>query len=245
MSMIMNTINSFTSIAFLGDKTREFLQGQLTCDMRKLDKHGTYSLAACCDHKGRMIANFWVINWRDQFYFVLPKEMVKIVVDHLTKYAMFSKVTLSETNDFLMMETNVHKTNGHDVLIALPGEQRFLLITKTSCSTEKADDAAWRKNNIDNRLAILTEKTSLLFTPQMIELEKLGGVSFDKGCYVGQEIVARTQHLGKLKRHLYRLTLTEHHEPSNKITYDGKSGVVVDSVKIGKNEYVALAVLCD
>lgn len=244
MSMIMNTINSFASIAFSGDKTREFLQGQLTCDMRKLDKHGTYSLAACCDHKGRMIANFWVINWRDQFYFVLPKEMVKIVVDHLTKYAMFSKVTLSETNDFLMMETN-GKENDNDVLITLPGEQRFLLITKTSCSTEKADDAAWRKNNIDNKLAILTEKTSLLFTPQMIELEKLGGVSFDKGCYVGQEIVARTQHLGKLKRHLHRLTLTEHHQSGDSINHHGKTGVVVDSVKIDENEYIALAVLCD
>ena len=154
-------------------------------------------------------------------------------------------LALSETNDFLMMETNVHKTNGHDVLIALPGEQRFLLITKTPCSTEKTDDTTWRKNNIDNKLAILTQKTSLLFTPQMIELEKLGGVSFEKGCYVGQEIVARTQHLGQLKRHLHRITLTEHHEPGDKITYDGKSGVVVDSVKIGKNEYVALAVMCD
>ena len=245
MSMIINTINRFTSIAFSGDKTAEFLQGQLTCDMRKLDKHGIYSLAACCDHKGRMIANFWVINRENQYYFVLPKEMIQIVMTHLTKYALFSKVTLTETNDFLIAETNVNKTSDDDVLITLPGEQRFLLITKTPCSTEKTDDTTWRKNNIDNKLAILTQKTSLLFTPQMIELEKLGGVSFEKGCYVGQEIVARTQHLGQLKRHLHRITLTEHHEPGDKITYDGKSGVVVDSVKIGKNEYVALAVMCD
>ncbi len=66
---------------------------------------------------------------------------------------------------------------------------------------EEAIQYAW----ILAHLVFLQPPTMNLFLPQMLELEKLGGVSFNKGCYVGQEVVARTQHLGQLKRHLQKM----------------------------------------
>ena len=60
---------------------------------------------------------------------------------------------------------------------------------------------------IEQGFCWITPKTSGLFTPQMIQLEKFHGISFTKGCYLGQEVIARTQHLGQLKRHLYRITI--------------------------------------
>ena len=72
MKMGVTQLTSFTTLIFSGEKAQVFLQGQLTCDMRELSAHGAYSLAACCDHRGRMIANFWVVNNHNQFLFILP-----------------------------------------------------------------------------------------------------------------------------------------------------------------------------
>ena len=102
---------------------------------------------------------------------------------------------------------------------------------------------------IKKGLAFIYPETSLLFTPQMLDWEKHGGVSFTKGCYVGQEIVARTQHLGKLKRHLHKLTIADATTlvlPGTELTNsDGEViGIVCDAAFDGKTHY-ALAVIQD
>src|SRR3990167_10848844 len=182
--------NTFSILKFSGVNVQLFLQGQLTCDMTLLSEHGQASLAAVCDHRGRMIANFWVVNWHNNFLCILSKSLSTLVSDHLKKYAVFSKVTISEENDFFMTESD--------------DENTIKIVDKNIMIPDC-------KQRIKNGIAILCDKTSLLFTPQMINLEKLGGVSFTKGCYVGQEIVARTQHLGKLKKHLHRLQIQSDH----------------------------------
>lgn len=99
----------------------------------------------------------------------------------------------------------------------------------TSCPTTiNTDRLAYIKQGI----AFLVAATSTLFTPQMLNWEQLGGVSFEKGCYIGQEIVARTQHLGKLKRHLHRF--------ESDSTIIAKAG---DKVVNPKNETVGT--ICD
>src|SRR3989338_4928061 len=81
-----------------GAKTQEFLQGQFTCDMGPLINHGDFSLAACCDHRGRMVANFWVVRWKDDYLLVLPEKMRDIVQAHLQKYSVFSRVSIEQEN---------------------------------------------------------------------------------------------------------------------------------------------------
>ena len=215
-------LSTFTTLKFTGEKTQTFLQGQLTCDMLALSDHGANSLAAVCDHRGRMIANFWVLNWQNDFLFILSKSLSQTVSDHLKKYAIFSKVIITEDNNFLITESyDELSITISDTGVTVPNLQR----------------------RIKEGICILCNKTSLLFTPQMINLEKLGGVSFSKGCYVGQEIVARTQHLGKLKKHLHRLQIHSDH-PLNSGD-EIENGVIVAVVKIAESNYDVLAVMQD
>jgi len=253
VQMNLTELTSFTTLKFSGAKTQEFLQGQLTCDMRELSQHGAHSLGACCDHRGRMLANFWVVNWQNDFLLVLPKCLSEMVKTHLQKYAQFSKVIITPENDFFIAELNhYHGDKNAAIFITLPGKSRHLMIAEKNLFPFikiNPDETHWHKNNITDQLAILCDKTSLLFTPQMINLEKLGGVSFTKGCYVGQEIVARTEYLGKLKRHLHRLTLHSDHafHPGDELKNDKNeaAGVVVDSVETHQNEHELLAVMQD
>ncbi|OGT53890.1 MAG: hypothetical protein A3E84_00790 [Gammaproteobacteria bacterium RIFCSPHIGHO2_12_FULL_42_13] len=210
-----------------GENTESFLQGQLTCDMRLLKKHGDYSLAACCDHRGRVLANFWVVRWEEDYLFILPKNMCDITQTHLTKYAVFSKVSINNEDQLSIQKASlagavVNSSNNH--------------------SNEMTDEDLWRKQNIQDGLVLIQPKTSLLFTPQMINLDKLSGVSFTKGCYVGQEIIARTQHLGTLKRHLHRMTLKTPLQPGDPLKNDTgeEIGVIADAIGLE-----ALAVIED
>ena len=246
--MPMNSqLLDFSILRFSGEKTQTFLQGQLTCDMRLLSDHGKYSLAACCDHRGRMIANFWVVKWQDDFLFILPKNMIDITKNHLQKYAMFSKVLISEDNSISIIETKEPcETSLEKICIILPNGKRHIILTPTADTHTESD--AFKKQNINDGLCILQPKTSLLFTPQMINLDKFGGVSFDKGCYVGQEIVARTEHLGTLKRHLHHLQI-ESDSPLNPgdplIKNNNEIGTIADAIEIKKNHYEVLAVIED
>lgn len=250
---MLTKLNSFTVLKFSGEKTQTFLQGQLTCDMRELSLHGAHSFAAVCDHKGRMLANFWVINWHNDFLLILPKALSEIVKNHLQKYAVFSKVIISQSENFFIAEVNHEITDKNSaIFIQLPSTHRYLIVAEENPFPTlpiNTDETDWKKNNIHDQLCILYPETSLLFTPHMIALEKLGGVSFTKGCYVGQEIVARTHYLGTSKRHLHRLKI-----PSNQLVKPGDDlknnqnesiGVVVEAANFTKSEYEILAVIQD
>lgn len=250
-------LNSLTTLIFKGEKTLEFLQGQLTCDMRELSHHGTYSLTAVCDHRGRMLANFWVVHYHDHFLFILPKVLAQTVKAHLQKYAIFSKVTITEDAHFFIAEHSLLETPSKNYFsecigIHLPSEHRYLILAEKNIFEKSAvnyDENHWKKNNIADELCILYRETSLLFTPQMIGLERQGGVSFTKGCYVGQEIIARTHYLGTLKRHLHALKIQSDQpvNPGDPLKNDqGEAiGVVTEAVKITENSYEILAVIQD
>jgi hypothetical protein len=246
-------LTGFSILRFSGEKTEGFLQGQLTCDMRLLSAHGDYSFAACCDHRGRMFANFWVVNWQQDFLLILPKNLSDIIKNHLQKYAAFSKVSITADDHFFIAELNNDSDKKNNAIyITLPNSNRYLILAEKNPFPEmniNHDETNWRKKNIADQFAILSDKTSLLFTPQMINLEKIGGVSFTKGCYVGQEIVARTQHLGILKRHLHRLTIhtdqTLNSGDALKNENGDTIGVVVDAILLSDNTTDILAVIED
>ncbi len=188
-----------THIYISGPDAEPFLQGMLTCDLLKLD--ATPVLAAACNQKGRIIANFWI--WRDNadFYVTLPTSMSNILISHLQKYVLRSKV-------------NFEPSSSHDT-----PSSRGLTTGSRNNNTNSPLQPIW----------ILPE-TSEQFTPQMIDLEKHGDVSFTKGCYLGQEIIARTEHLGKLKRHLYE------------IQCDGNNLTVADDIKNEKGQKLGTVV---
>lgn len=249
MKTTLTVLNSFTALKFFGEKTQTFLQGQLTCDMRALSQHGAYSLAACCDHRGKMVADFWVVRWQDDYLFILPKTMVSLVQNHLQKYAVFSKVKIAQEDYFIAEWSG----SGSDYIsIALPNKNRQVIISEKNPFpdvTINSDETEWKKNNIADQLCIVYPETSLLFTPHMIGLEKCGGVSFDKGCYVGQEIVARTEYLGAAKRHLQNFTITSGQASKPGYPFKNKNnetiGIIVEVVFTAQNTTEILAVVQD
>ena len=173
--------------------------------------------------------------------------------NHLQKYAQFSKVIIANADHFFIAELNHYTEKMHDaIFITLPTENRYLALAEENIFPNlkiNSDETEWKKNNIHDQLCVLYPETSLLFTPQMIALDKLGGVSFTKGCYVGQEIVARTEYLGKLKRHLHHLKIQSDQalNPGDSLKNNKNEtvGVVVEAVEFTKSEYEILAVIQD
>lgn len=211
-----------------GPDAFKFLQSQLTCDLRELSS--TRALpAALCDQKGRVQAIVIVYQHPlDQSYRLIgPSTEFDFLLARLKKYAVFSKLAFKAAETIIQPIYLLGSNTAFDVSISnniititypsysSSSKQRALMIypatrTSSELNLELNLDLNWVKNNIYAKWPSLSEATRGQFTPQMLNLEKMGGVSFSKGCYLGQEIVARTEHLGKVKRHLYRLSLSTH-----------------------------------
>ena len=220
MQLITIAINHFSFISVKGENAATHLQGQLTCDMREINETRGV-LGACCDPKGRMVANFFVFQKHKDYYLLLPKSMISLAVTHLKKYAVFSKVKLLAINEAK----------------AYPLPEITL---------KELDENDWRSLNVRAGLVWVYPQTSGKLIPQMINLQKWGGISFTKGCYIGQEIIARTEHLGKLKRRLYRAFVDSETPPTPgdelKNQNDQTMGMVVEAAR--KNiGYELLAVI--
>lgn len=133
-------------------------------------------LGAWCNPKGRVIALFHICRLDDGFLLILPADLADDVLRRLTMYRLRSKVDLA-------IEAAGPETLG------LPADSGF-------------DD--WQKAELERGIAWIDASQSELYTPHMLNLDLLGAVSFDKGCYTGQEVVARTHYRGKSKRRLRR-----------------------------------------
>ncbi|WP_044870608.1 folate-binding protein YgfZ [Pseudomonas sp. LFM046] len=221
-------------LAVRGVDAAKFLQGQLTCNLSYLDQ-ATSSLGARCTPKGRMISSFRILAQGEGFLLAMSRELVEAQLADLKKYAVFSKSSLADesadwtrfglsqgdgvllalgldlpqTADSVAREGNliaVRLPDGRAELWA-PSAEAGALESRLAAQLPQAPLDAWLLAQVRAGIGQVLGATRELFIPQMINLQALGGVSFKKGCYTGQEIVARMQYLGKLKRRLYRLAL--------------------------------------
>lgn len=214
-------------LAVRGPDAAKFLQGQLTCNINYLSPSQA-SLGARCTVKGRMLASFYIAMQDDDFLLILPSEQLEALRADLAKYAVFSKITISDASaawQLFGLSTDAPLIDAwrlgehaaqcaqheHGLMIRLHDGRALLCLASSIDSAPllsgltTADANTWQLANIQAGLAEVTAATRDLFIPQMLALQSLGGVSFKKGCYTGQEIVARMQYLGRLKRHLQRL----------------------------------------
>lgn len=232
-------IDDESVLAITGPDATRFLQGQLTCDVATL-KPGTSTLGARCNPKGRMQSSFRLIKLSEEDYLLaLPDELLEAQQQDLARYAAFFKVQLevrnehwlrlglwgSDTSEVLATINLTADTTSPETGLAmtvapatfeiwLPREQAAADITALAADASTASLNDWHLQLIRLGIGQVREPTRESFIPQMLNLQQLGGVSFKKGCYTGQEIVARMQYLGKLKRRMYRLLWEGEQVPS-------------------------------
>ncbi len=201
-------------IRALGADAASFLHSQLTQDFALLDREHA-RLAGFCTAKGRLLAT--LVGWRggdEEILLALPAETLAATLKRLSMFVMRAKCKLSDASaefavyGLLSMpsaEAWTLSRDGEAVQIALPGTGRALRVQPADAPAPAGeaitpDDWAWAE--AEAGVAWVRGATVEAFVPQMINFEVLGGVSFKKGCYPGQEIVARSQYRGTLKRRL-------------------------------------------
>ncbi|HKW38038.1 MAG TPA: folate-binding protein [Burkholderiales bacterium] len=199
------------TLRFSGEEAEVFLQGQLSCDVAALGPRASV-YGAFCSAKGRMLANFLLWRRDDGFTMVLSRDLVASVSKQISKFVLRSRVKVEDTSDSILL-VGATGGAGERLLATSPpaklkdGRLLFALLADAAPGAlgglPLADAALWRWSEIRSGLPLITAATQDQFIPQMANLELLGGISFDKGCYTGQEIIARTQHLGKVKRRMF------------------------------------------
>ena len=132
-------------------------------------------------------------------------------------------------------------------IITVPGTNRYLVVDfSNSMSLTCENKTLWHSLDLAEGIPQLYENTVELFLPHYLNLPKLGAISFNKGCYTGQEIIARMQHRGQLKQHLYRLDSETSYSPGEKIEKDGiKIGQCVDSALSQNGQVINLVIAKD
>ncbi|WP_159818594.1 tRNA-modifying protein YgfZ [Colwellia sp. 20A7] len=228
------SLNHYSAISLTGEEKSKYLQGQVTCDVTTSTEHSLL-VGAHCDAKGKTFSVFRLLNRNDAHLLIQPKSSIESSIAELKKFGVFAKVDISETkelaifalvgddaittlkNSFSRIPDSLNPVVQSDTttLVYIPGQKsRYLLIDSAPCLEnilEKTNLPVY-SNNIWNLLEIsegfvqLSGENSGEYVPQMLNLQAIHGISFTKGCYLGQETVARMQYLGKNKKALFSLT---------------------------------------
>lgn len=211
-------------LSFHGEKSGEFLQGQLTCDIRQVaPDHMTPG--AQCNLKGRILALPDVIYWHN-YHFILPEDLLLDTINSLTKAALLSRVTLEKNEQFHIYglhigadaSSPIPQLAPYAVLIdsqccyyAITPDCYIVLVPKTIseefCKPFQESQLfygslAWHTLLLKHKRVEIYPASRGLFLPHRLDLQLGNYLSFNKGCYKGQEIIARTHYRAKLKHHL-------------------------------------------
>lgn len=230
-------IGSLALIRVSGADAETFLQGQTTCDFRDVAK-GRICLGAHCNAKGRVQASFRAVRTGDDFLLIVPTSQAEPTRAALAKYAMFSKATLSiDTGlwplailgpDAAQLATSVWGTapapgeclQGEAGLIAtldnrtclalVAAEKAAVLLQQLQAQgAAVAGDNVWWLSQLQSGIGQIVAQQSEQWIPQEFNYDLVQGVNFKKGCYKGQEIVARIHYRGQTKVRGQLITIEE------------------------------------
>jgi len=228
-------LNRYGLLSVSGADAREFLHAQLTNDIRNLPPERA-ALAGWCSAKGRLLATFVVIPAPQGYFLQLARDLAPAVAKRLSMFVLRSKVKIADESG-AWAQTGVWQGNfdpsriewKDHVAIVPVGEKRFLRLEPAGSASLAcdADEETWYLQEIRAGRPLITAATQDQFVPQMVNLETLGAVDFHKGCYPGQEIVARAQYRGQVKRRMVRLPAPPGTRPQPGEQFNG--GTVVDS----------------
>jgi len=217
-SKILVDLSHFGIIKVSGPDAAKFLQGQFTCDVSTLE-HGDHTLGAYCNIKGKIESLFRIWRHDADFYLRLPAGLVDPTMQELQKYAIFSKIELLHASNHISGFGISNKSiilNFIDpqlAILELKAGQRYEIYGPTQAlehawhecikHADHVDPLQWELLDIQAKIPEIYPETSGAFFPHDLNLPELGAVSFTKGCFRGQEIIARMQHRGNIKRSMH------------------------------------------
>ena len=205
--MNLTLLNDLGAIMIASPKAETFLQGQLTCDVKAL-ANGDSTLAAHCNAKGRVVSLFTLFKRDDIYYLIMPKDVIDITLLNLNKYAIFSKITpsIAPVKIYGVIGKPNDELNNLIRIIDANVERYYLVdFNETSSEVFAEKNNHWHRLDIAAGIPRLYKNTIEEFLPHALNLPALGAVSFNKGCYTGQEIIARLEYRGHLKQHLKQI----------------------------------------
>lgn len=233
--MLCARLNRYGLLSVSGTDAREFLHAQLTVDIRNLPPERA-ALAGWCSAKGRLLATFLVIPAPQGFLLQLARDLAAPVAKRLAMFVLRSKVKVADESgrwaqDGLWdMESAAADVAWSGAIGTVRvGERRYLQLGPLEAmqAAPTAREEEWTLQEIRAGRPLITAATQDQFVPQMVNFETLGAINFQKGCYPGQEIVARAQYRGEVKRRLKRVLAPEGTKPGQE--FDG--GVIVDAAR--------------
>lgn len=229
-------LNNRVLLKLSGKDVQSFLQGQFSNDIDALEE-GAVQLNAYCQHQGKIIALIWVMKQEESFYLSFPSDLTEIVVKRLTMFKMMSDVVITNVSDEIIQLGLLEGDRQGLSPFKLNDQQSIALVSDVS-SIKFSDSEVWEQACIANEVPEVFLETSEKFVPQMLNLDiDEAGVSFTKGCYPGQEVVARLHYLGKSKRRMRAFECGEKVAVGNALiaaesTSAKASGMVVRCVKL-------------
>lgn len=251
-SLILRPLPQFATVTFRGSDARTFLQGQLSNDLNLLSADHAL-LASCNSAQGRVQCIMTLIQKGDDIVAVLPASLVATLIKRLKFYVLRAKVTIEDSSQTLHV-AQVRDGASPATLPAQPGDSQplgdmtvmrwwstdprwLVLHTHTElvandASPDQHDWHEWQQHDIAAGLPQVYPDTHEHFVAQMLNLDALNGISFNKGCYTGQEIIARAHFRGTVKRRLFRFhAATGAPAPGTRVVNgEHPAGEVVDAV---------------
>jgi hypothetical protein len=273
-------LSSWSGLRVAGADTRKFLQGQVTCDMNVVDQQTWRRGCHCNIKGRAVFSFYCTqidSESAEVFLLLLPQSTLEIALKDLKKYAVFSKVTIepiSELQSFGLIgsadhiqtqlqlntvpdQTVFYQDNAR--VLKLPGNRYLFLASHTiaeklwrqysqGCTLQGYP--AWNLASIRAGAGEVEAQTSGELLPQLLNFHLTQGISFTKGCYLGQEVVARMEYRGKLKRHMRRAALVTKKSPqANDPVYGANSeqaiGNIISAVKIDSDSIECLLAVTD
>lgn len=208
----LTRLDDHSVIDVRGPDAFAFLQGQVSQDMERIVQDGS-GLAGLHNPQGRCLAVLRILCVaRDHYLIVLPGELAETIRALLARYVLRAKVTVTDAG----ATWRVYGATGPDAAAAAstrvsmpmdPSQGRFLIVAPRSEPLPDGEPAArvdWRLDDIAAGLPELHTATSGQFVAQMLNLDLIEGISFKKGCYTGQEVIARAHYRGQVKRRMQR-----------------------------------------
>jgi len=220
----VESANSFglAAIEVSGRQAGEFLQAQLTGDVDALAENGALQAMAWCRPDGRAEIVMLIARLADGFMLVLPRPLLESASRKLRMFAIGRDVKCAAPLD--VVESSSGRTDGDRLLLAHDRSRALQVVTATAEPDPPVLSSSWLAADARCGLPWLLPATAGLFLPQMLGLEVLGGLSYRKGCFPGQEVIARVHYRGRVTRRLCRLELDSASLPEPGLQFDVQGG---------------------